>query len=361
MPSPVAAPFDPSSSPAEPVELRGGPAAAGTRARPTPLAIGRREIYAALDLGTNNCRLLVARRNGRSFRVIDAFSRIVRLGEGLATSGVLSHEAMNRTIDALHVCAGKVAHRGVTRARYVATEACRRAANCAEFVARVQEETSLAIEIISTGEEARLVVAGCAPLLDPRIPRALVFDIGGGSTELAWLRLGGDGHAGPWIEGFLSVPHGVVTLSDRYGGHEVSAATYDAMVTEARAALLPFEERYGIARRIAAGGVQMLGSSGTVTTLAGVHLDLPRYNRAQVDGAILSFDALRRASRRLAGATWEERAKHPCIGRERADLVLAGCAILEAICALWPVGRLSVADRGIREGILFGLIAEAAG
>jgi exopolyphosphatase/guanosine-5'-triphosphate,3'-diphosphate pyrophosphatase len=350
--SPFAAPPEPTSSSAEPGDLSGGVMAA---------AVGRRDTYAALDLGTNNCRLLVARRNGRSFRVIDAFSRIVRLGEGLAASGVLSEPAMTRTIDALRVCAGKVAHRGVTRARYVATEACRRAANCAEFVARVREETGIVIEIISTGEEARLVVAGCAPLLDSRIPRALVFDIGGGSTELAWLRLGEGRNPIPWIEGFLSVPQGVVTLSDRYGGREVSAATYDAMADEMRAALLPFETRHGIARRIAAGQVQMLGSSGTVTTLAGVHLDLPRYNRAQVDGAVLSFTALRQASRRLAAADWEERAKHPCIGRERADLVLAGCAILEAICTLWPVGRLSVADRGIREGILSGLIAEAAG
>ncbi|HEX7969577.1 MAG TPA: Ppx/GppA phosphatase family protein [Stellaceae bacterium] len=318
------------------------------------------ETYAALDLGTNNCRLLVARGAGRGFRVIDAFSRIVRLGEGLAATGVLSEAAMARTIEALKVCAGKVAHRRVTQARYVATEACRRAANCAEFIERVHVDTGIAIEIISTDEEARLVVAGCAALLDRRVPYACVFDIGGGSTELVWLRLPRDPRATVRVEGFISLPHGVVTLSDRYGGREVTEATYAAMVAEMRAAILPFEERYGIAARIARGEVQMLGSSGTVTTLAGIHLELPRYNRAMVDGSVLTFDCVHAVSQRLARMNYAARASHPCIGGERADLVLAGCAILEAICRLWPVGRLRVADRGIREGILLGLLDATA-
>jgi exopolyphosphatase/guanosine-5'-triphosphate,3'-diphosphate pyrophosphatase len=316
----------------------------------------RADTFAALDLGTNNCRLLVARGMGRNFRVIDAFSRIVRLGEGLAASGVLSEAAMSRAIEALKICAGKVAHRKVTRARYVATEACRRATNCAEFIARVQSDTGFAIEIISTDEEARLVVAGCAPLLDRRVPYACVFDIGGGSTELVWLRVPRDPWAPPRVEGFISLPHGVVTLTDRYGGRDVTAATYDAMVAEMHATILPFEERHGIAARIARRDVQMLGSSGTVTTLAGIDMKLPRYNRAVVDGSMLGFANVREVSHRLAGMSYDARVAHPCIGGDRADLVLAGCAILEAICLLWPVGRLRVADRGIREGILLGML-----
>jgi exopolyphosphatase / guanosine-5'-triphosphate,3'-diphosphate pyrophosphatase len=327
---------------------------------PRRLAPRDEETYAALDLGTNNCRLLVARGQGRGFRVIDAFSRIVRLGEGLAASGVLSEPAMARTLEALGVCAGKIAHRRVTQARYVATEACRRAANCAEFIARAHAATGIAIEIISSDEEARLVVTGCAPLLDRRVPHAVVFDIGGGSTELVWLTVPPDPRLPPRVEDFLSLPNGVVTLTDRYGGREVSRATYDAMVEEMRDALSPFEERHRIAPRIARREVQMLGSSGTVTTLAGIHLALPRYNRALVDGTALSFDSVRAVSNRLAGFSYEARAAHPCIGSERADLVLGGCAILEAICQLWPVGRLRVADRGIREGILLGLLGAEA-
>ena len=322
---------------------------------------GADATYAALDLGTNNCRLLVAREGGRAgpsdppFRVVDAFSRIVRLGEGLAASGALCEPAMARTIDALKVCVEKVSAYQVDGARFIATEACRRASNCAEFMERVQSETGITLEIISAEEEARLVVAGCAPLLDHRMPYALVFDIGGGSTELAWIKLSQESEE-PEIIDSVSLPHGVVTLSDRYGGREVSQATYAAMVEEIGAAIQGIEERHGIAKRIDAQAVQMLGSSGTVTTLAAVHLDLPRYTRRRIDGLILRFDDLRRASRYLAGQTHAQRAANACIGAERADLVIAGCAILEAICLLWPVGRLRVADRGIREGILQGLV-----
>jgi exopolyphosphatase / guanosine-5'-triphosphate,3'-diphosphate pyrophosphatase len=310
--------------------------------------------YAALDLGTNNCRLLIARRAGRGFRVIDAFSRIVRLGEGLAATGALSETAMARTLDALKVCAVKIGQRKVAGGRYVATEACRRAENCAAFLAQVKEAIGIELEIISTAEEARLVVAGCAPLLYPRIPYAIVFDIGGGSTEIVWLRQ--ETRHCVEILGSVSLPFGVVTFTERFGGIEVTRASYRAMVAETEAALMPFEESHGIRRQVRAGQVQMLGSSGTVTTLAGVHLALPRYIRALVDGSMLTFDQIELVSRHLAGLDIAGRAANPCVGRERADLVLSGCAILDAICATWPVGRLRVADRGIREGILFDLM-----
>jgi len=322
--------------------------------------------FAALDLGTNNCRLLVARPSHGGFRVIDAFSRIVRLGEGITATGALSEAAIERTMEALGICAGKIDHRRVAAGRYVATEACRRAANCAEFLARVRDEIGLEIEIISTAEEARLVVTGCAPLLHPRIPYSIVFDIGGGSTEIVWLHQGygrrgphGARRARPEILGSISLPFGVVTFTERFGGIEVSPAIYRAMVAEAEAALAPFEQAYSIRRQVRAGQVQMLGSSGTVTTLAGVHLALPRYIRAMVDGSTLTFDQIELVSRHLAGLDLAGRAASPCVGRERADLVLSGCAILDAICATWSVGRLRVADRGIREGILFDLMQDA--
>ena len=332
---------------------------AGANAVPheIPTAYAPRPVYAALDLGTNNCRLLVARRTGRSFRIIDAFSRIVRLGEGIAQSGRLSEAAMDRTVAALAVCADKMARRKVTQARAVATEACRRAQNCETFLERVRAETGIPIEIIASHEEARLVMVGCAPLLDRRTPFALVLDIGGGSTELVWLRVPRDPRAAPQVLDFVSVPFGVVTLSDGYDGRAVTEEAYGTMVAEVRAALAPFERANAIARRIERGAVQMLGSSGTVTTLAAIHLELPRYNRIAVDGSSLSFAEVESVSRRLLGMDYAARAAHPCIGSERADLVLAGCAILQAICLLWPVGRVRVADRGLREGILQGLVA----
>jgi exopolyphosphatase/guanosine-5'-triphosphate,3'-diphosphate pyrophosphatase len=330
----------------------------GERRAPAPRPV--LPSYAALDLGTNNCRLLIARRANDGFRVIDAFSRIVRLGEGLAATGRLSEAAMARTIEALKVCAGKIGQRKVAFGRYVATEACRQAENCADFLAQVKEAIGIELEIISTAEEARLVVAGCAPLFHPRIRYAIVFDIGGGSTEIVWLHQVGPRAAPPRMEilGSVSLPFGVVTFTERFGGIEVTPADYRAMVAEAEAALIPFERTHNIRRQVRARQVQMLGSSGTVTTLAGVHLALPRYIRALVDGSMLTFDQIELVSRHLAGLDIAGRAASPCVGRERADLVLSGCAILDAICATWPVGRLRVADRGIREGILFDLMHE---
>jgi exopolyphosphatase / guanosine-5'-triphosphate,3'-diphosphate pyrophosphatase len=325
---------------------------------PQPVTYRFAPQYAALDLGTNNCRLLIARPAGSGFRVVDAFSRIVRLGEGLAASGALSEEAMGRALEALKICADKIAARMVIAGRYVATEACRQASNCDAFLARVRAEIGLEIEIIPSTEEARLVVAGCAPLLNPRIPYALVFDIGGGSTEIVWLRLWGERNRWrrPQILGSVSLPVGVVTLTDRFGGGEVSAVAYREMVAETMAALGPFETQHEILRRVRTGRAQMLGSSGTVTTLAGIHLALPRYIRTLVDGSILTFEQISVVSAHLAGLDLAGRAANPCVGHERADLVLSGCAILDAICATWPMGRLRVADRGVREGILCDLM-----
>ena len=340
------------------------------------------ETYAAIDLGTNNCRLLIARPAPDGFRVIDAFSRIVRLGEGLSEGARLSEPAMARAVEALRVCAEKMRRRRVIRVRAVATEACRRAANRRHFVDRVQRETGIELEVIGQQEEASLALYGCAPLLEPEVANALVFDIGGGSTEVSWLEVRGRAGSGPfgWAErprlvAWHSMPVGVAGLAERYGGGVTSEATYEAMVRESADALASFAANGEIGRLLdgaaggngasgasngASGSVQMLGTSGTVTTLAGVHQQLPRYDRSQVDGCCLSFDTVQRVSREIARMSHRERVRHPCIGAQRADFVVAGCAILEAICRAWPVGRIKVADRGLREGILYHLMRRAS-
>lgn len=315
-------------------------------------------VIAALDLGTNNCRLLVARVHPGGFRVIDGFSRIVRLGEGLEFTGALSEAAMSRTSQALSVCAEKIRRREVACGRYVATEACRRASNGAAFIDRIAEETGLRLETIPSREEAELTLAGCLPLLDPVVPYALTFDVGGGSAEILWVRL--HERQDPEILGWISLPCGVVTMTERYGTPEFSAQDYGTMVDDIIALLRPFDEMYGISQAIARGEAQMLGTAGTVTTIAGVHMGLTRYNRAMVDGAWLDFDALHSVSRMLVTSSFSERAAHACIGQGRAELVVAGCGVLEAVCRVWPAGRLRVADRGVREGILLALSAEAS-
>lgn len=315
-----------------------------------------RGVYSAIDLGTNNCRLLIARPNRNGFRVVDAFSRIVRLGEGVAHNNRLSDEAMDRTIEALKVCAEKIARRNVTCMRHVATEACRVAENSEEFVARVKEETGINLDVITAGEEARLAVMGCQSLIAPGNKNALVFDIGGGSTELIWVRVK-PGQASE-IRGWMSIPWGVVNLSEKYGqiGEAVEAAKYQDMVRRVKDHLQSFEDAHLISEVVNQRRTQFLGTSGTVTTLASLHLDLPKYVRDKVDGAWMKTQDIKELSQRVAGMSFLERAAQPCIGHERADLVVAGCAILEAILGMWQVPSLRVADRGIREGILRSLM-----
>ncbi len=316
-------------------------------------------VFAALDLGTNTCRLLVARPTWDGFRVVDAFSRIVRLGERVAATGELAGEAMQRAADALEICARKLQRRGVTHFRGVATEACRKARNGAAFLDQVLRDTGMALEIIGAREEAELAFASCAPLLDPRVPHALLFDIGGGSTEVTWLA--DQAGAGWRIVDSISIACGVVGFAERFGGDTVPQADYLRMMAEVADLLAPFEQRNRISQHISAGTVQMLGTSGTVTTLSGIKLDLPRYDRRVVDGSWLDFSDIVGISHALAALDFAGRAATPCIGVERADLVVAGCAILEAICRTWPVGRLRVADRGLREGIILALMASRTG
>ena len=325
--------------------------------------------YGALDLGTNNCRLLVARPSRRGLQVVDAFSRIIRLGEGVSSTGRLSEPAMARTIEALRVCSAKLERARVVRSRLVATEACRVAENGLEFLDRVREDVGLDIELLTPEAEARLAVAGCAALLDGRSDLTLVFDIGGGSSELIWLDLAR--RRTPWrrtiadrleaqscIAAWTSLPVGVVTLAEHFGGQHVTAEVFEAMVVHVLDLLGPFEQRYGFRQRIAQRPAHLLGTSGTVTTVAGIHLGLRRYDRMRVDGCWMKTEDARRVTQRLLACSYEERMAEPCVGRDRADLVLAGCAILEAILRLWPCETLRVADRGLREGILALLIAE---
>ena len=320
----------------------------------------RRQAYAALDLGTNNCRLLIARPSGENFTVIDAFSRVVRLGEGLAASGKLSDEAMERTVAALHVCAEKLRRRNVRLARSVATEACRRASNGEAFIERVKRETGIMLDIISAQEEARLAVLGCHVLLEEGNGPAIIFDIGGGSTELVLVQ---PGEKVPRILDWLSVPWGVVSLTDMVDGTDESEdARLDRYVQMRRTVGRSFAE---FAERIrehtfAPDPIRLLGTSGTVTTLASLHLELPQYDRRAVDGLIVPSSAMRDISTRLSRMSASERKRLPCIGDDRANLVIAGCAILESILDIWPAEQLGVADRGIREGILRSLIAADA-
>lgn len=321
--------------------------------------------FAAIDLGTNNCRLLVARASIEGFEVIDAYSRPVRLGEGVALSGVLCGDAIERTLSALDVCAAKIGRNRVTRARHIATEACRRACNGDDFLATVEQRTGLRFDVIPPSEEARLALASCEDLLDPDTPYGLLIDIGGGSTEVSWIRVARrDGRLAAELIDMTSVPWGVVTLTEACIGAQpreqaVTRACYDDMVERIRADLRPFCVRNSVGLALARGEVQMVGASGTVTTVSAHNLGLKRYNRTLVDGSHIDRDSILRICDRLSNLSVAELTHLPCIGDDRADLALAGGAILEAICRQWPAPVVRVADRGLREGVLMDLMRQA--
>ena len=311
--------------------------------------------YVAIDLGTNSCRLVVATPTTTSFRVVETYSKVVRLGEGIIQDNELSMQAMRRTLQALKVCRGVIdEYMPIVASRFVATAACRRAKNVSSFVDMVKREAGIELEVISSKEEARLSVVGCLPLLNRSIKRVLVFDIGGGSTQISLARVTDFGKT--FIEGFVSLPYGVVTISEAFAGHEMSKLEYSTVLERTQNILQEFEDKHNITEAMANQEIQVIGTSGTVTVIGAVHLKLPRYNRSAVDGVAISAPDIKFTINKIKNMGTEGRCKHPCIGQSKSDLTIAGCAIIEALTTFWPISEITVADRGIREGILLDLM-----
>lgn len=326
----------------------------------------RQPVYAALDLGTNNCRLLVARPQGDRFRVIDSYSKVVRLGQGLASSGRISEESILSAIDALKTSSQKMAERRVTRWRCVATQATRQAENGDEFLSRVKEQTGISLEVISPRVEARLSVMGCLNLIDTQKDVVLVIDIGGGSTEISWVdvrKLRAQGGVNrvhrPPISAWASLPVGVVTLSEQFPEREDRAAWFQDMKDAVRHHIHERGAANRFTKTFAAGQGHIIGTSGTITSLAGIHLKLPYYQRDRVDGLWMQQSDTVAIARDMAMRSLQERAAEPSIGQDRSHMLVAGCAIIDVLCEMWPCDRLRVADRGLREGILMGLMGHS--
>jgi exopolyphosphatase/guanosine-5'-triphosphate,3'-diphosphate pyrophosphatase len=334
-------------------ELEGSMAAVALAPEPAVPAQAGTGVYAALDLGTNNCRLLIACPTSDGFRVVDSFSRIIRLGEGVSATGSISEAAIDRAIAALSICRDKINLRKAKRLRLIATEACRAASNAEGFRNRVAAETGIDLEVIDRETEAALAMLGCSPLVDPKGRGAILFDIGGGSTELVRIERDPQ-NPEPRIKAWMSIPLGVVTLAEQFGGRDVTPEIYAAMEQEVANHVAPFAEEHG--RDLT--DMHLLGTSGTVTTLAGIHLNLVRYDRRRIDSIWMNDTDVTATINKLLGMSYEDRANNSCISIERADLVLAGCAILDAIRRAFPLPRLRVADRGLREGMLVEMMRE---
>ena len=311
--------------------------------------------YAAIDLGTNSCRLVIATPTPTSFHVVETFSKITRLGEGIINDNELSKPAMRRTVAALKVCRGVInEYAPIVNSRFVATAACRRAKNCEQFLEMVKKEAGINLEIISSKEESRLAVVGCVPLLNRNIKRMLVFDIGGGSTEISLARITDTGKT--FIEGFVSLPYGVVTISEAFPKQDMTTLAYNTIIERTQNILKEFDEKFGIYEGIKNQEIQVIGTSGTVTVLGAVHLNLPRYNRSAVDGISISGPDIEKVINKIKNIGDEGRRKHPCIGPLKSDLTISGCAIIESLLTFWPISEITVADRGIREGMLLDMM-----
>jgi exopolyphosphatase / guanosine-5'-triphosphate,3'-diphosphate pyrophosphatase len=354
-------------APRRPTGAGAFPSAVEPPAPPIPDPAG---LYAALDLGTNSCRMLIAQPKGNQFHVVDSFSKSVQLGAGLEQTGRLGRASMARAVQALQICRRKLEKHEVSKIRLVATEACRRAKNGADFLAAVSRETGLELEVIKPEEEARLAVISCAPLVSTRTDQLLVVDIGGGSTELVWIDLSavprhdrpksimrlhtGFRQDSPFpharVVDWISVPLGVATLRDQFrdvGDDGARFALMSWFFEENLASFSPYD------REQCREGFQIIGTSGTVTTVAASHLGLRRYDRNKVDGLRMTSDQIDRVIRDYLSLGPEGRRTDPRIGRDRHTLIMSGAAILQALLRIWPTDRLTVADRGLREGLLY--------
>ncbi len=335
------------------------------------------DIYAALDLGTNNCRLLVAEqrqtgnqrtdKSSSDIKILDSFSRIVKLGEGVSDSGMLSDNAIKRTLDALKNCQRKMDKHNITAMRLIATEACRRAKNSDEFLNKVREEVGLDIDIITPKKEAELAMLGCCSLVNDGIKQVLAFDIGGGSTEIMWVDMKPHNDANaPFqfdinMRDLISIPYGVMNLSEKFGGnHHYTKIYFEDIVSRLQEPLIKFDKKHDINNIISENPAnnQLISTSGTVTTLAAVHKKLPRYERSKIDGITLPTSDIMASSQFLLNLDADDRLAHPCIGSDRNDYILSGCAIFEAIARTWGMNNITIADRGVREGIIVSLIME---
>ena len=335
-------------------------------------------IIAAIDLGTNSCRLLVARVNVAGIRtnyfrsrpkpvawkVIDSFAKVVRLGEGMYSHDELSHDAIERTMEALSICRKKLDKYNMHSMRAVATEACRRATNKEVLVNRAREELGLNLEVICAEEEARLALKGCSAILDSRIPYGIVFDIGGGSTEVILVRLKREnkrspGYAVPFdVIDSISIPYGVVTTTEAVDLADNQEYVHKMLHEKITDMLSEFVSKNKIIELIKNNEIQVAGSSGTVTTLAAYHLGLAQYERRLVDGMTISYEDLHIVIEKIFAMDKQGSLEESTVGFGRADYVLTGSVILKALCEVIPAKTMRIADRGVREGILIDLMLD---
>lgn len=298
-----------------------------------------RDISAAIDLGTNSARLLIATRGASGEMEILVLKRVItRLGGGFTRERGISPAACDRTLSALRDFSREMRKTGVSHTRAVATSAVRDAVNGREFVERVYAETGIRLDIIDGREEALLTLNGVVSGLG-RSGDSIVFDIGGGSTEYTLAR-------GKTPLFTRSLPLGVVRLTEGKGSLE---AMDDKVRRELKALMMEVE---GSGLGSFPEGATLIGTAGTPTTLAAMDLKLARYDHHKVHGHVLGISTVRELFETVCPLTAEERLHVPGIEKGREDLVVAGFLVTLRTMELFGFDRFTVSDAGLLEGLL---------
>ena len=298
--------------------------------------------YAAIDLGTNTCLLLVAEWDGQELHPLVREMRVVRLGENLDRTGRISSTALDRATAALTEYRDIITSSGCQEMRCVATSAFRDAPNKDELTERIRNITGLEIEEISGEEEARLVHRAVQEAFPEETGERASVDVGGGSTEIIFDK---QGH----LHEVHSLPLGSVRLTERHFSHDPPAAVEVAALRDNISTVL---EDSGLPTKVAS----LIGVGGTATTLAAIHLELEDYDPVKVHGRILKQRDLETILERCLALPYEQRVRLPGLHPGRADVIMAGTIILLAIMGHLQDKMIRISDRGIRWGIIAEMI-----
>lgn len=310
-----------------------------------------KKYFAAIDLGSRNCRTIVGcQSKAGAFEYIETYSKSVSLADGVAASKKLSRKSMDRTIEALAFCSKVLSRYAGLTYLAVATDAMRRAENASVFIKRVKRELGLIISIITPQEEAYYAALGCIEVLSLETEIFVVFDIGGGSSEIALCRQKSDKDIE--LIDSLSIPYGVINLLE--SKDHLTFSGYSNLVQKISDLSRDFLNQYATTLDFV-NNFQCIGTSGTTTTVAALNMNLRFYDREKINDSILQFSEILKTVHYVQSLSEDERKLHPYISQSNEDLVLGGLTILEGIVRGLPASTITVTDRGVRDGVVYAL------
>ena len=296
------------------------------------------KITAAIVIGSYNCRIIIV-NNSPNIKILKTISVATNLIKNLSYSNEFTHKNIKKTVRCLTMFSRKMLEYNVTKYRCVATEACRQVINSDFFIGEVKKKTGLSVEIISVNEEAQLCFQSCKKYIERMNNEGILFDIGGGSTEISFFDVKNEKFE------TSSIPLGVINLSEKINLHGKNKITFQM-------------KRYfqslksNLSNQIDPGF--SIGSCSTVSTLSAIHLNLTTFDRKKIEGLLLDVDEIMKIINNLRNLKVNEMLKHPCI-RKKYPLLLNGMEILEKILENFPIKQILVSQSGLTGGMIENL------